>query len=127
MVEIYSLNITTNLYITTPEITPSTGGDIYSVWVNTNGDKIYVATWVGCKLINYNGSNWIVNPPSFISSVLSTYPCSYIKKMDNQSKIIIYEWGTKSLIVLKSNGTHNLLHQNFTMNTLNSNCLVPIN
>jgi hypothetical protein len=44
VVKIYTLNISNNLYLTTPEVTPTAGGDIYSVWVNANGTKIYVGT-----------------------------------------------------------------------------------
>ena len=82
-VKIYTLNVSNNLYLITPEVTPTTGDRIYSVWVNVNGDKIYVATWVGCKLIIQSGGGWIVNPPSSISSILGAQSSLYIRLMNN--------------------------------------------
>ncbi len=95
VVKIYTLNVSNNLYLTTPEVTPSTVSDILSVWVNVNGDKIYVATRVGCKLIIKSGASWLVNPPSSISSILGTNDCYYIRQMNNESKIIIFDYFTR--------------------------------
>ena len=83
VVKIYTLNVSNNLYLTTPEVTPSVGNDIYSIWVNVNGDKIYVASWGGCKLIIKSGGSWVVHPPSSISSILGTNPCFNIRQMNN--------------------------------------------
>ena len=83
VVKIYTLNSSNNLYLTTPEVTPSVGDAIYSIWVNVNGDKIYVASLVGCKLIIKSGGSWVVHPPSSISSILGTNYCLYIRQMNN--------------------------------------------
>ena len=53
------------------------GGPVYSTYVNINGNIIYAATGYGCKQIDWNGSDWILNSTSFLS-VLGTNTFMYL-------------------------------------------------
>ncbi len=83
-VSIYSLNPSNGLYIQPPNTTPSLNVNIImSIWVSVAGDSIFASTNDGCFRIVLNGTNWVLNTPSYLAT-LGTNQFNLIKFINNQ-------------------------------------------
>ncbi len=78
LVHIYTRN-STNLYDTPALFTPSAGSSIYSVWVNSAGNTLYISTMTGVRRMGWTGTNWVDNTPVTISTLFDGYFITMIK------------------------------------------------
>lgn len=74
-VNIYNLNSATNTYVF--DTTISVGTWVYSIWVNTNCTRIFVAT-ISVIRIELIGGTWTINTPSYFPTILGTGGCSHV-------------------------------------------------
>ncbi len=84
MVKVYSLDSGTDLYITTPIYSPSVSGWIYTIWVNTAGNKMFIATSTGCKKLDWNGASWSLSIPTYFTTAInSSTNYQYVHLLNN--------------------------------------------
>ncbi len=84
LIKVFSYNSSINLYNTIPDLSVNVGGYIYSIWININGTKMYLATNPGVKQIDWNGTTWIVSVPSYLSTLIGSTVCTYVTLVNNE-------------------------------------------
>ncbi len=71
------------MYNDPSDYTINIGTIVYSLWVDSIGVKIYLATDSGSKLVYWDGFNWVITIPSYFTTHIGSNSTVFITLLNN--------------------------------------------
>jgi hypothetical protein len=57
--------------------------NIYSLYVDNNGDRIFISTDFGCRVLISSGMNWTIDHPVYFSTHIANNKTTYLTLTQN--------------------------------------------